>query len=112
MAIPFDRNAALARELLAKHRNRKAAIITLTNQGMDGEEAAGLVQAIYKENLSSNRKSFFVTMIGGGMGTAIFLGIYFGTGRLFYIWLPLCGISFLYGLVRFLTASGYEVDPD
>ena len=51
-------------------------------------------------------------MAGSGVIVAILLGVWFTTGRLFYIWLPLSGITFLWATVKFCTASGYEIETD
>lgn len=100
------------RELLAKQRNKNTVVNFYVNRGMDPDEARDLVYSIYKENLSINRKSSLGWVIGGGLGTAVFVAIWLASGRLFYIWLPLCAIAFLIGLGRFIAASGYEVDED
>lgn len=107
-----DRMVLEVRELLRKQRNKDVLVNYYVNRGMTHEDARDLVISVYKGNLSINRKSSLGIMIGGGIGTAIFLAIWLGAGRLFVIWLPLCGIAFLTGLVKFLTASGYEVDDD
>jgi hypothetical protein len=101
-----------ARELLRQQRNKNVVINYYINRGVDPDEAREIVTAIYKDNLSTNRKSSLGILIGGGIGTAIFVGILLGTGRLFILWLPLCALAFLWGFVKFIMASGYEVDDD
>ncbi len=107
-----DRSVLEVRDLLAKQRNKDVVINYYVNRGMDTDEAREMVISIYKENLSINRKSSLGILIGGGIGTAICGAILIGTGRLLYIWLPLCAIAFLWGFVKFTMASGYEVDDD
>jgi hypothetical protein len=48
--------------------------------------------------------------VGGGV--LIFGSILVFTGRFFIIWLPLSGIATLWGGIKFLTASGCEVEAD
>ena len=107
-----DRTVLQVRELLATQRNKNVVVNYYINQGMAPDEAREMVYSIYKENRWENRKTALGIMIGGGIGTAIFVAIWLGTGRLFYIWLPLCAIGFLSGLAKFLMASGYEVSAD
>lgn len=107
-----DRLVIEVRELLFKQRNKDAVVNYYVNRGMAPEEAHELVYSIYKENLWENRKTALGVMIGGGIGTAIFVGIFLGTGRLFYIWLPICAVAFLGGIAKFLMASGYEMEVE
>ena len=107
-----DRSVLEVRALLAKQRNKEAVINYYINRGMDPDEAREMVVSIYKENLSINRKSSLGILIGGGIGTALLGGLWIGTGRLQILWLPLCAIAFLWGFVKFIMASGYEVDDD
>lgn len=100
------------RGLLASQRNKDTVINYYVNQGMDPEEARELVLAVYKANLSMNRKSALGILIGGGIGTVVFVVIWLAVGKLYYIWLPLCVIAFAGGLAKFLMASGYEVTDD
>jgi hypothetical protein len=107
-----DRRIIEVRELLYKQRNKDAVVNYYVNRGMDPDEAREMVFSIYKENLWENRKMALGTMIGGGIGTTIFVGIYLSSGRLFYIWLPLCAIAFLVGVAKFIMASGYEMNVE
>ena len=107
-----DRRIIEARELLFKQQNKDAVVNYYVNRGMDPDEAREMVYSIYKENLWENRKLALGTMIGGGLGTGIFVSIYLSTGRLFYIWLPLCALALLVGVAKFLMASGYEMKTE
>jgi len=42
----------------------------------------------------------------------ILTAVWIFAGRLFYIWLPLSAIALLWGIVKFLTASAYEIEDD
>ncbi|TAL01258.1 MAG: hypothetical protein EPO07_08635 [Verrucomicrobia bacterium] len=103
---------ATVRDLLAQKRDKKFAAGVLQKRGMDEEDARELVQQIFKENLSTNRRASLGFIFGGGLVTAIVLGVFFTSGRLYYVLLPFSGIAFVWGLIKFLTASGYEVEPD
>jgi hypothetical protein len=107
-----DRSVLEVRALLAQQGTKDVVINYYINRGMDPDEASEMVVSIYKENLSINRKSSLGVLIGGGIGTAILSAIWIGTGRLFILWLPICAIAFLWGFVKFIMASGYEVDDD
>lgn len=107
-----DRSVLEVRGLLANQRNKEIVVNYYINQGMDPDEAREMVLAIYKSNLSTNRKSALGVLIGGGIGTLVFVVIWIAAGRLYYIWLPLCALALAGGLAKFLMASGYEVTDD
>jgi len=107
-----DRLVLQVRELLAAQRNKDVVVNYYVNQGMDPAEAREMVYSIFKENRWENRKTALGILIGGGIGTTVFVGIFLSTGRLFYIWLPICAVAFLGGLAKFIMASGYEVEAE
>jgi hypothetical protein len=107
-----DRAVIEVREMLTKYRNKDAVTKTLHNRGMDAQEARDFVYSIHKANLSVNRKSSLATVVISGGIFAILVAIWVSTGRLFVVWLPISGIAMLWGLVKFFTASGYEVESD
>ena len=107
-----DRSELEVRGLLANQRNKDIVINYYINQGMDPDEARAMVLAVYRSNLSMNRKSALGILIGGGIGAVVFAVIWLAAGRLYLIWLPLCALAFAGGLAKFLMASGYEVTDD
>ena len=110
-----DRSELEVRELLNKQRNKDAVINYYINRGVDSDEAREMVMSIYKDNLSTNRKSALGALIGGGIGTGIGLLILLGARRIstgLVIWLAICGLAFCGGLAKFLMASGYEIAED
>jgi hypothetical protein len=110
-----DRAIIEVREMLMKYRNKDAVAKVLHNRGMDEQEATDFVYSIYKANLSANRKaSIYATIISGAV-LALMLLIVVGARRasgMIIIFLVASGIGFLWGGVKFLTASGYEIDED
>jgi len=110
-----DHTVTIVRDLLAQKRNKDLIVAVLQKRGMAEEDARELVHSIYKENLSANRRSSLGFLFGGGAGAFISLGIFLLSDRPQYYWLPICALAFfcfVWGLIKFLTASGYEVEPD
>jgi hypothetical protein len=107
-----DRLANEVRELLYKTRNKEQVTRVLQGRGMDPDEARQWVRAIHKDNLWTNRKTSLGAIIGAGLVVVILTAIWIFTGRLFVVWLPLSVIALLWGIVKFLTASGYEIEDD
>ena len=107
-----DRTVMEIRELLVTTENKDHVVRVLKTRGMDEAEAEDLVRAIFKQNRWENRKSSLAAMLGSGVIVAMLLGVWFSTGRLFYIWLPLSGIACLWATVKFCTDSGSTIETD
>ena len=107
-----DRLAIEVRDLLVQTKNKDQVTKVLINRGMDPDEARAWVCAIVKDNLWTNRKAALWTIIGSGAVVVILTAVWIFAGRLFYIWLPLSAIALLWGIVKFLTASAYEIEDD
>lgn len=101
-----------ARSMLALEKNKERVARTLTTRGMKAHQASDLVDQVYRDNQSENRKGAMGKLVLSGLILAAFGGIYVATGRLFYIILPIAAFGFLWGIVSFLIASGYEISSD
>jgi uncharacterized protein YoaH (UPF0181 family) len=101
-----------ARSMLALEKNKERVARTLTSRGMKAGQASDLVDQVFRDNQSENRKGAMGKMLISGLILAAFGGIYLTTGRLFYIILPFAAFGFLWGIVSFLIASGYEITSD
>jgi hypothetical protein len=111
--MPFtsaDRTAIETRSLLAQHRDKKIVARILQSRGIDEEEAHDLVRTIHKQNLWENRKLGIGICIVGGLGVLVFGGILLFAHRFFVFWLPASVITLLWGFIKFVTASGYEME--
>ena len=106
----MDRLVIEVRDLLAEMQNKDTVVRVLTRRGMAEDEARDLVYAIYKQTRWENRKMSLAGMFGSGLLVVILLVVWFATGRLFYVWLPLSALAFLWATVKFCTASGYDFE--
>ena len=100
------------RELLVTTKNKDQVVRVLKHRGMDEAEARSLVLAVYKQNLWDNRKTSLWAACGSGAVFVILLGVWLFTGQLFYIWLPLSGLSMIWFIIKCCTASGYQIEED
>lgn len=110
-----DRAIVEIREMLAKLRNKDAVARVLQNRGMNPEEARDLVVAIHKANLSANRKYSLYGAIGSGAVCALLTALMVFSRRVngaMVIFAVISGFGFLWSSVKFVTASGYEVEDD
>jgi len=110
-----DRAVMEIREILAKLRNKDAVVRVLQNRGMPLEEARELVYAIHKANLSANRKFSLYGAIGSGLLCALLALVLISSRRVngvLIIFMVISGVGFLWSGVKFVTASGYEVEDD
>jgi hypothetical protein len=109
----MDRTVIEIRELLAKTQDKDKVVRVMQTRGMPPEEARDLVFAIYRENLSANRKTSLAGLIGCGFVTVLSGGALVAThgliGALGVVAL-ISFIGFLWCLVKFVTAKGYEVE--
>ena len=116
MAIPNEDRAILEiREMLAKLHNKDAVVRVLQNRGMAPEEARDLVYDIHKAILSANRKYSLYGAIGSGAVCALLVLLMVASRRMngaAVIFAVISGLGFLWSSVKFLTASGYEVEDD
>jgi uncharacterized protein YoaH (UPF0181 family) len=101
-----------ARSMLALEKNKDRVSRTLQSRGMKAGEAADLVDQVYRDNQATNRKSALGKILLSGLGLVVFGGVFLFTGRLFFIILPIVAIGFLWGIISFLTAPGYEIAVD
>ena len=112
---PMDRTVIEIRDFLAKTQDKDKVVRVMQTRGMPPDEARDLVYAIYKENLSSNRKTSLAGLIGCGFVTVLAGGALIAThgliGALGVVAL-IALLGFLWSLVKFLTAKGYEVEQD
>ena len=111
----MDRTVIEIRELLAKTQNKDGVVRIMKTRGMDEGEARDLVYAIHKEILWANRKSaLWATIACGsafvGLGIAV-LATHFLLGALVVI-TGIVGLGAMWGAVKLITASGYELDED
>lgn len=110
-----DRAILEIREMLAKLRNKDAVARVLQNRGMPPDEASALVQDIHKAILSANRKYSLYGAIGSGSVCAVLVLLMLASRRVSgaaVIFAVISGLGFLWSSVKFLTASGYEVEDD
>jgi len=113
MVMPNAERAYLdARSMLALEKNKERVARTLTSRGMTAGQAGDLVDQVFSDNQSENRKGAIGKMLVSALILAAFGGVYLTTGRLFYIILPFAAFGFLWGIVNFLIASGYEIAAD
>lgn len=101
-----------ARSMLATEKNKERVARTLTSRGMKAGQASDLVDQVFRDNQSENRKGALGKLVMSGLILAAFGGVYLTTGYLFYIILPIAAIGFLWGIISFLIASGYEITVD
>jgi hypothetical protein len=80
----------------------------LVAKGLDEARADAAVDQVHGALKSAIRKKALLKMIGSGVVLGIFLAIYFSTGHLFFIIIPIAGFGFLWGLAQFIFAAGYE----
>ncbi|MSU58926.1 MAG: hypothetical protein EXS35_12300 [Pedosphaera sp.] len=106
----LDRTVLEVRELLVTTQDRDKVVRVLKNRGMDEAEAAALVLAVYKQNRWENRKLSLFAAIGSGAIVAVLLVVWFTTGRLFYVWLPLAALACLWSTIKCCTATGYQLE--
>jgi hypothetical protein len=97
------------KRLLATEKNLESVARTLQTRGMKADDAQDLVEQVFRDNQAENRKRALFKMLGSGALLVIFVGIFLSSGTLFYIILPFAAISFLWGMVGYLTASGFVV---
>ena len=110
-----DRAVLEIREMLAKLRNKDAVVRVLQNRGMPPDEARELVYDIHKAILTANRKSSLYAAIGSGCTCALLVLIVILSHRMsgaLVVFTLIAGGGFLWSGVKFLTASGYEVEDD
>ena len=111
----MDRTVIEIRELLAKTQNKDGVVRILKNRGMDETEAHDLVYAIHKQILWTNRKSALWATIGCGTACVVLSIIVLATRGLvgaIVIFAVLTLLGALWGAVKLVTASGYELDED
>jgi hypothetical protein len=109
---PTERAVMEIRELLVTTQNKDQVVRVLKHRGIDEDEARSLVLAVYKQNLWDNRKTSLWAALGSGTVFVILLVVWFATGQLFYIWLPLSGLSMTWFIIKCCTASGYQIEED
>ena len=97
------------KRLLATEKNIESVARTMQTRGMKADEAQDLVERVFRDNKAENRKRAMFKMLGSGALFVIFVGIFLASGTLFYIILPFAAISFLWGMVSYLAASGFVV---
>jgi hypothetical protein len=116
--MPFtemDRTVIEIRELLAKTQNKDGVVRLMKTRGLDESEAHDLVYAIHKEILWTNRKTALWAAIGSGILCLVFAIIAIVTHFLIggvVIIAVVAAFGALWGAVKLLTASGYELDED
>jgi hypothetical protein len=111
----MDRTVIEIRELLAKTQNKDGVVRILKTRGMDESEARDLVHAIHREILWCNRKTALWAAIGSGIVCLVFAIIAIATHFLIggvVIIAAVAALGALWGAVKLLTASGYELDED
>lgn len=96
--------------LLGQERNVDRVKRILVADGMKPMAADDLVDSVHADIRSHNRKKAVMKFVISGLLLLVFGGIYVFTGRLFFIMLPLAGIGAIWGFIKFVTASGYELD--
>ena len=101
-----------ARSMLALEKNKERVARTLTSRGLKAGQASDLVDRVYRDNQSENRKGAMGKMLISGLILVAFGGVYLATGRLFYIILPFAAIGLIWGTINFMIASGYEIAAD
>lgn len=96
-------------------RNKDAVIRVLLNRGMPPDEAHELVQTIHKANLAANRKHSLYGDISSGLVCALLSMFLISSRRVsgaLVVFTMILGFGFLWSSVKFVTASGYEVEDD
>lgn len=101
-----------ARSMLALEKNKERVVSTLQTRGVKAHLASDLVDQVFRDNQTENRKGALGKMVISALILAAFGGVYVATGRLFYIILPFAAFGLLWGIVSFLIASGYEIAAD
>ncbi len=97
------------RELLGREKNKEKVVRILMSRGANAVSASEMVDTVFGDIQSHNRRASIGKIIMSGLGLLVFGGIFIFTGHLFFIILPLAGVGFLWGIITFLTASGYEL---
>ncbi len=80
--------------LLAQERSKDKTARILSSRGLSSAQAVELVDSVFAENRSMNRKAALGKVLLSGLGLLVFGGIFVATGRIFFIILPLAGIGF------------------
>lgn len=106
----MDRLVAEVRELLASTKDKNAVLKVLRHRGMPADQAEEIVRAVFKQNLWDNRKTSLGMAVVSGLIAAGLIVVWITTDRLFYIWLPISLLAMLWGIIKCLTATGYEIE--
>jgi uncharacterized protein YoaH (UPF0181 family) len=96
--------------LLGQERNIERVKKMMMSNGIAAGEADQLVDSVYNDIKSHNRKKAIWKIVISAILLLIFGVIMISTGILFYIILPFSAIGLLWGVVKLMTASGYELD--
>jgi hypothetical protein len=107
---PAERAFLDARNLLSQERSKAKAARILQSRGLSVSQATELVDEVFKDNIRTNRRSAIAKILMSAGSLVLFGAIFFFTGHLFFIILPLAGIGFLWGIIKAMTASGWEID--
>ena len=107
-----ERAYLLARNTLAEYKNKDKAVKDLIGKGIKKEVAAKLVDDVFENNKTENRKYAIPKMVLSGIIFIILLAVFMTTGVLYFIWLPVCAFGFLWGLFNMFMANGYEISTD
>lgn len=99
----------IVRALREEHSVDKI-VKSLKGRGLHEFQARELVLKVRSAMKWQVRKAAFWKLLGSGALLAIFGGIFVATGTLFYIILPFAAFGFLWGLIQFVFAVGYDVD--
>jgi hypothetical protein len=84
--------------------------VTKMIRGLSAHQARDLVLQVRSAMKWSVRKQAFWKMLGSLVLLVIFGGIFFATGRLFFIIIPFAIAGFLWGAIQLVFAVGYDAD--
>ena len=105
-----DRVYLNAHNILSQEKSKDKAARVLKSRGMPEPQARALIDEIFRDNQAANRKTAFVKIGLSALSLVVFGAIFVFTGRVFFIILPLAAIGFLWGLIKALTADGFDIE--
>ncbi|MBA3938652.1 MAG: hypothetical protein H0X38_14460 [Planctomycetes bacterium] len=99
-----------AHNILSQEKSKDKAAQVLKSRGMSEAQARALIDEVFRDNQAANRKTAFVKIGLSALSLVVFGAIFVFTGRVFFIILPLAAIGFLWGLIKALTADGFDIE--